>query len=58
MDQPPLHLVLGRDAVDHMARVMSDLSGADARWAGQDHLPAQAGRHQPPWRRLACGPGN
>jgi NAD(P)-dependent dehydrogenase (short-subunit alcohol dehydrogenase family) len=33
MDQPPLHLVLGRDAVDHVARVMNDLTSADARWA-------------------------
>ena len=34
MDEPPRHLVLGRDAVDHMARAMRDLAGADRRWAG------------------------
>jgi NAD(P)-dependent dehydrogenase (short-subunit alcohol dehydrogenase family) len=33
LEEPPLHLVLGRDAVDHMARAMRDLSQADARWA-------------------------
>jgi NAD(P)-dependent dehydrogenase (short-subunit alcohol dehydrogenase family) len=34
MDEPPRHLVLGRDAVDHMARAMKSLSEADARFAG------------------------
>src|ERR1700761_6165244 len=34
MDEPPRHLVLGRDAVDHMARAMKTLSEADARFAG------------------------
>jgi NAD(P)-dependent dehydrogenase (short-subunit alcohol dehydrogenase family) len=31
--QPPLHLVLGRNAVDHMARVMHDTIANDERWA-------------------------
>ena len=33
LDEPPLHLVLGRAAVDHMARYLSGLRDADARWA-------------------------
>jgi NAD(P)-dependent dehydrogenase (short-subunit alcohol dehydrogenase family) len=31
--QPPLHLVLGRDAVDHIARTMRDTAAEDERWA-------------------------
>jgi len=31
--QPPLHLVLGRAAVDHMAQVMRDTAAQDQRWA-------------------------
>jgi NADP-dependent 3-hydroxy acid dehydrogenase YdfG len=31
--EPPLHLVLGRAAVDNMARVMRDTLAADERWA-------------------------
>jgi hypothetical protein len=31
--QPPLHLVLGRDAVDHMASVMRETAADDERWA-------------------------
>jgi hypothetical protein len=31
--QPPPHLVPGRDAVDHMARVMRDTAAEDERWA-------------------------
>jgi NAD(P)-dependent dehydrogenase (short-subunit alcohol dehydrogenase family) len=31
--QPPLHLVLGRAAVDHMASVMRETAAEDERWA-------------------------
>ena len=31
--QPPLHLVLGSDAVDHMASVMRDTAAEDERWS-------------------------
>jgi NAD(P)-dependent dehydrogenase (short-subunit alcohol dehydrogenase family) len=31
--EPPLHLVLGRAAVDMIAQEMADLTAADARWA-------------------------
>ncbi|HVR08369.1 MAG TPA: SDR family NAD(P)-dependent oxidoreductase [Thermoanaerobaculia bacterium] len=31
--QPPLHLVLGRDAVDHVASVMRETAAEDERWA-------------------------
>ena len=31
--EPPLHLVLGRNAVDHMARVMRDTVAQDEQWA-------------------------
>ena len=30
---PPLHLVLGRDAVDHMTGVLRDTAAEDERWA-------------------------
>jgi NAD(P)-dependent dehydrogenase (short-subunit alcohol dehydrogenase family) len=30
---PPFHLVLGRDAVDHVAAVMAETAAEDARWA-------------------------
>ncbi|MFE4610182.1 SDR family NAD(P)-dependent oxidoreductase [Streptomyces niveus] len=33
MDEPPLHLVLGRDAVDYVADKMKTLADGDARWA-------------------------
>ncbi|MFI2287682.1 SDR family NAD(P)-dependent oxidoreductase [Streptomyces niveus] len=33
MDEPPLHLVLGRDAVDYVADKMRTLADGDARWA-------------------------
>lgn len=33
MDEPPLHLVLGRDAVDYVAAGMKALTDGDARWA-------------------------
>ncbi len=33
MDEPPLHLVLGRDAVDRVARQTAVITASDARWA-------------------------
>lgn len=33
LDEPPLHLVLGRDAVDYIARTMRETMASDARWA-------------------------
>ncbi|MFI6080085.1 SDR family NAD(P)-dependent oxidoreductase [Streptomyces sp. NPDC051217] len=33
MDEPPLHLVLGRSAVDYVAEKMRTLTDSDARWA-------------------------
>jgi NAD(P)-dependent dehydrogenase (short-subunit alcohol dehydrogenase family) len=33
LDDPPLHLVLGRSAVDSIARQTADLAAADLRWA-------------------------
>jgi hypothetical protein len=33
LDEPPLHLVLGRASVDMMAGYLRDLAAADEKWA-------------------------
>lgn len=47
LDEPPLHLVLGRAAVDYMAETMRETIEEDARWAhvgrSVDHDPAPQG---------------
>ncbi|MGW6774145.1 SDR family NAD(P)-dependent oxidoreductase [Streptomyces sp. NPDC055037] len=37
MQEPPLHLVLGADAVDMISGEMRELAAADARWADLGH---------------------